>query len=253
MDFSVINELPAGRKLIKTKSIVNNQDKLIEKIRSHFDKDEKSFVVFPLIEETEKMDLLSAEQGFEALSKVFGSENVELLHGKMKSDKKISVMDRFANKKVKILVSTTVIEVGIDVPEATLMIVMNAERFGLSQLHQLRGRVGRSNLPSECLLYTEHKKGARIKIMEKYNDGFDISREDFKLRGPGEIMGTSQSGVPPFKLFNVFRDRELVELSHDMIGEIKREYGGFNHPDLRNIELIIEKFYKEKIKYSEIL
>ncbi|MCK5600134.1 ATP-dependent DNA helicase RecG [bacterium] len=252
MDFSIIDKLPGGRKKIKTLTIFRDQDALLSLIKEHIGRGEKVFVVFPLIEETEKVDLLSAQNGYDALVELFGEKCVGLLHGRMKSSEKIDIMDSFAYGDLSVLVSTTVIEVGIDVPEASLMVVMNAERFGLSQLHQLRGRVGRGAAASKCVLYTEVPINERLNVMVKYSDGFDISQKDFKLRGPGEIMGTAQSGVPPFKLFNVFRDRQLVETARKMISSIRKIYDE-DAEELKDLNRLVKEYYEQKMKYSEIL
>ena len=174
------------------------------------------YVVYPLVEESEKMDLRNATQRYEYLrDKVFRKLSVGLVHGKMKSADKEDVMRRFVAGEIQILVSTTVIEVGVDVPNASVMIVEHAERFGLSQLHQLRGRVGRGAEKSYCVLLTSDKQTAiaieRLGIMSKTNDGFVIAERDLELRGPGELLGTRQSGLPEFRVANIVRDQQLLE------------------------------------------
>src|SRR4026207_934595 len=174
------------------------------------------YVVYPLVEESEKMDLKDATRRYEYLrDQVFTKFSVGLVHGKMKPAEKEKVMRRFVAGEIQILVSTTVIEVGVDVPNASVMIVEHAERFGLSQLHQLRGRVGRGAEKSYCVLLTSDKQTAiaveRLGIMARTNDGFVIAEKDLELRGPGELLGTRQSGLPEFRIGNIVRDQELLE------------------------------------------
>jgi ATP-dependent DNA helicase RecG len=174
------------------------------------------YVVYPLVEESEKMDLRDATKRFEYLRDfVFPKFNVGLVHGRMKAADKEGVMKSFVAGEIQILVSTTVIEVGVDVPNASVMVVEHAERFGLSQLHQLRGRVGRGAEKSYCLLLTADKKTAvaieRLGIMEQTNDGFLIAEKDLEIRGAGELLGTKQSGIPEFRVGNLVRDQQLLE------------------------------------------
>ena len=217
LDVSVIDELPPGRTPIKT--IVAGEDQRLEVkrlIAREVKAGRQAYVVYPLVEESEKMDLKDATQRFEYLrSKVFPKLTIGLLHGKMKPAEKEKVMSAFVKGEIKILVSTTVIEVGVDVPNASVMIVEHAERFGLSQLHQLRGRVGRGAEKSYCVLLTSDKKTViaeeRLGIMAQTNDGFKIAEKDLELRGPGELLGTRQSGLPEFRIANLVRDQELLE------------------------------------------
>jgi ATP-dependent DNA helicase RecG len=176
------------------------------------------YVVYPLVEESEKMDLKDATRRYEYLrDTVFPMFSVGLVHGKMKPAEKDEVMRRFLANEIQILVSTTVIEVGVDVPNASVMIVEHAERFGLSQLHQLRGRVGRGAEKSFCVLLTSDKKTSiakeRLGIMAKTSDGFVIAEKDLELRGPGELLGTRQSGLPEFRIGNLVRDQQILELA----------------------------------------
>ncbi|HEX7174488.1 MAG TPA: helicase-related protein, partial [Pyrinomonadaceae bacterium] len=174
------------------------------------------YVVYPLVEESEKMDLKDATRMYEHLrDRVFPNFAVGLLHGKMKTQEKDEVMRRFVAGEVQILVATTVVEVGVDVPNASLMVIEHAERFGLSQLHQLRGRVGRGAEQSYCILLASDKQTSvareRLGIMEETTDGFRIAEKDLEIRGPGEVMGTRQSGVPTFRVGNIVRDIEILE------------------------------------------
>lgn len=217
LDVSVINEMPPGRTPIETRVYGEEQRLEVKKlIASEVRAGRQVYVVYPLVEESEKIDLKDATQRFEYLrDKVFPRLSVGLVHGKMKAAEKEEVMRRFVAGEIDILVSTTVIEVGVDVPNASLMIVEHAERFGLSQLHQLRGRVGRGAEKSYCILLTSDKKTAvareRLGIMAQTNDGFLIAEKDLKIRGPGELLGTKQSGLPEFRVANIVRDQQILE------------------------------------------
>lgn len=216
LDVSVIDELPPGRKEIKTKVFFEGQrNRVYEIIRGEIKKKNQVFIVYPLVEESESMDMKDATKMAEHLQKdIFPDFKVGLIHGRMKSKEKDDVMAGFLNKEIDILVSTTVIEVGIDIPQASLMVIEHAERFGLSQLHQLRGRVGRSDIPSYCILMS-HYKGSedakkRLSVMEDTNDGFKIAEEDLAIRGPGEFLGIRQSGLPDFRIAHILRDTYIL-------------------------------------------
>ncbi|MDQ6785880.1 MAG: ATP-dependent DNA helicase RecG [Acidobacteriota bacterium] len=217
LEVSVIDELPPGRTPIKT--VVVGEDKrdgVYKGIEREVKLGRQVYIVYPLIEESEKMDLKAATKMFEELrDEIFPQLKIGLLHGKMKGAEKEEIMQNFSDGKLNILVSTTVIEVGVDVPNASLMIIEHAERFGLSQLHQLRGRVGRGAEQSFCVLLTGDKKTAvareRLGIMEETTDGFRIAEKDLEIRGQGEILGTRQSGVQTFKIGNIIRDLEILE------------------------------------------
>jgi ATP-dependent DNA helicase RecG len=217
LDVSVIDELPPGRTPIKTVVVGEDQRAGVYKgIEREIKLGRQVYVVYPLIQESEKMDLKAATKMFEELrDKVFPNFKVGLLHGKMKGAEKEAIMQDFVAGKTNILVSTTVIEVGVDVPNASLMIIEHAERFGLSQLHQLRGRVGRGAEQSFCVLLTGDKQTSvakeRLGIMEETSDGFRIAEKDLEIRGQGEILGTRQSGVQTFKIGNIIRDLEILE------------------------------------------
>ncbi|MDO9586034.1 MAG: helicase-related protein, partial [Syntrophales bacterium] len=216
LDISVIDELPPSQKPVQTRVLYErNRSRVYEYIRNEVNKGHQVFVVYPLVEESESLDLKDATRMAEHLQKdIFPNFRIGLIHGKMKSSEKEGMMAAFMEKKVDILVATTVIEVGIDVPRASLMVIEHAERFGLSQLHQLRGRVGRSDIPSTCILLAQGtgSKDAkkRLRIMENTNDGFLIAEEDLSLRGPGEFMGTRQSGLPDFRIANLIRDGRIL-------------------------------------------
>lgn len=217
LDVSIIDELPPGRTPVKT--VVVGEDKrsgVYKGIDREISKGRQVYVVYPLIEESEKLDLKAATKMFEELrDDIFPLRRVGLMHGKLKPDEKEKIMDQFASGNMDILVSTTVIEVGVDVPNASVMIIEHAERFGLSQLHQLRGRIGRGSEESFCVLLTGDKKTAvareRLGIMEETSDGFKIAEKDLELRGEGEILGTRQSGIQLFKIANIVRDVDILE------------------------------------------
>ena len=217
LDVSVIDEMPPGRTPVETRVFGEEQRREVKELISReVGAGRQAYVVYPLVEESEKMDLKDATQRYEYLrDKVFPKSSVGLVHGKMKTADKEQVMRRFVAGEIQILVSTTVIEVGVDVPNASVMIVEHAERFGLSQLHQLRGRVGRGAEKSYCVLLTSDKRTSvaneRLGIMAETNDGFVIAEKDLELRGPGELLGTRQSGLPEFRVANIVRDQQFLE------------------------------------------
>jgi ATP-dependent DNA helicase RecG len=220
LDLSVIDEMPPGRSPIKTiHETERNADLVYRRLAEEMGKGRQCYVVYPVIEESEKVDLKSATEGFEKLSKVFSGRSVALLHGRLKSDEKEAIMRAFAAGKLDVLVSTTVIEVGVDVANATVMMIEHAERFGLAQLHQLRGRVGRGSAASLCLLMTPEKIGEtareRINAMVSTTDGFRLAEVDLRLRGPGEMAGTRQSGLPEFRVANLMEDSLLLALAQN--------------------------------------
>jgi ATP-dependent DNA helicase RecG len=221
LDVSIIDELPPGRTPIETKVFGEDQRQEVKSLISREVKAGRQvYVVYPLVAESEKMDLKDATRRYEYLrDTVFPKLSVGLLHGKMKPAEKEKVMGAFVAGEIKILVSTTVIEVGVDVPNASVMVVEHAERFGLSQLHQLRGRVGRGAEKSYCILLTSDKKTAvaeeRLGVMAQTTDGFKIAEKDLELRGPGELLGTKQSGLPEFRIGNIVRDQPLLEKARE--------------------------------------
>jgi len=221
LDVSIIDELPPGRKPIRTSHVFDNRmTSLYDGIRRQIHEGRQVYIVFPLIEESEKIDLKNLEQGFEALREAFPEFRLSKVHGKMKPKEKEEEMQKFVSGETQILVATTVIEVGVNVPNASVMVILDAQRFGLSQLHQLRGRVGRGADQSFCILVTTYKLSEdtrkRIDIMCETNDGFRIAEADLKLRGPGDLEGTQQSGMAfDLKIANIARDGQLVQLARD--------------------------------------
>lgn len=221
LDVSVIDELPPGRKPIQTLHKYDNQmTTLYNGIRQQITLGRQVYIVYPLISESEKMDLKNLEDGFEQLQNIFPDYKMSKVHGRMKPAEKETEMQRFASGETQILVATTVIEVGVNVPNASVMVIMEAQRFGLSQLHQLRGRVGRGADQSYCILVSGHELSAetrkRLEIMTETNDGFRIAEADLKLRGPGDLEGTQQSGLAfDLKIADIARDGQLVQLARD--------------------------------------
>ena len=222
LDLSVINELPPGRKKIKTLHRTDsNRLKVFAFIKEQINLGKQVYVVYPLIQESSKLDYKDLMDGYESLSRSFPIPNyhISIVHGQMKSKDKVLEMERFIKGKTQIMVATTVIEVGVNVPNASVMIIESAERFGLSQLHQLRGRVGRGADQSYCILMTESKLSqdalTRMETMSRSNDGFEIAEVDLKLRGPGNMMGTQQSGIIKFKIADLIKDHSLLKAARE--------------------------------------
>jgi ATP-dependent DNA helicase RecG len=221
LDVSVIRDMPPGRRPIQTTvKSESRRDDIYELVRKQLDEGRQTYVVYPLIEESEKIDLKAATEMADTLAQdVFPEYRVALLHGKMKQDAKDRVMRAFAAGEIHVLVSTTVIEVGIDVPNATVMLIEHAERFGLSQLHQLRGRVGRGPHQSHCVLMYQYPISelgkARLQALADTTDGFEIAERDLELRGPGDFFGTRQAGLPTLRTGDLLRDHSLMEQARD--------------------------------------
>ncbi len=237
LDLTIIDELPKGRKPIKT-SLVTSHRGVYELIQHEIEQGRQAYVVYPLIEESETLSAKAATIEAEKLQKeVFPQFKIGLLHGKLKNEEKEKVMADFKEKKYDILVSTTVVEVGVDVPNATVMLIENAERFGLSQLHQLRGRVGRNDLQSYCILYTASKSQEtreRLNIMAQTNDGFVIAEKDLQLRGPGEFLGTRQSGLPDLIISDIVRDAKILELARNEAIDFVKKHNIEDYPALKD-------------------
>jgi ATP-dependent DNA helicase RecG len=221
LDVSVIDELPPGRKPVRTTHVFDTRmTSLYDGIRQQIRSGRQVYIVFPLIEESAKSDLKNLEDGFEVLKQAFPEFRLSKVHGRMKPKDKEEEMQRFVSGETQILVATTVIEVGVNVPNASVMVILDAQRFGLSQLHQLRGRVGRGADQSFCILVTPYKLSEetrkRIDIMCDTNDGFRIAEADLKLRGPGDLEGTQQSGMAfDLKIADIARDGQLVQMARD--------------------------------------
>ena len=248
LDVSVIDELPPGRKPIKTKWISNDEDSdiMYDFIGKKLSQGRQAYFIAPLIEESEKLAAKSTEELYEEVSKKLPMYRIGVLHGRMKNSEKDEVMKRFKNKELDILVSTTVIEVGVDVPNATIMVINNSERFGLSALHQLRGRVGRGEHQSYCFLVSKTENAtskARLQIMEETQDGFKIAEEDLKLRKSGEIFGTKQSGFSDLKFTDIVHDIKTIKLVKEIcVDYLKENRGKIENPYLK---YDIEEKFKE--------
>ena len=215
MDISIIKEMPKGRKPVETYwRRFEETDEVLDALEAEMKKGHNAYIVAPLIEESETLDLKNVQEIFQMFTDRFGEENVELVHGRMKPDENEAGMRRFESHEKPVLVSTTVIEVGINVPNATFMVIFNAERFGLSTLHQLRGRVGRSDKQSYCVLISDPKTEnakLRMDIMTSTTDGFELSERDLEMRGPGDYFGVRQSGLPQFKVADLAEDYRVLE------------------------------------------
>jgi ATP-dependent DNA helicase RecG len=226
LDVSVIDELPPGRKPIETHHFFENRRKQVYNfMRQQMEKGRQIYVVYPLISESEKMDLKNLEEGFRHISEAFPDIKAGMVHGRMKPVQKENAMQKFKQGETRIMVATTVIEVGVDVPNASVMVIESAERFGLSQLHQLRGRVGRGAEQSYCILMSSYKisneSRKRLATMVRTNDGFEIAEVDMKLRGPGDLEGTQQSGIGfDLKIANLGKDGEILKLARDVASEV---------------------------------
>jgi len=257
LEISVIDELPKGRKPIQTTHLFDSQRlKVNGFIRSQIDAGRQVYVVYPLIEESEKLDLKHLMDGYESMARAFPDVPISIVHGQMKSDAKDYEMARFVKGETKIMVATTVIEVGVDVPNASVMIIESAERFGLSQLHQLRGRVGRGAEQSYCILMTSYKLGAdtktRIETMVRTSNGFEIAETDLKLRGPGDLMGTQQSGALDLLIADLSKDGKLLQQARDAANEILTGDPELKRPENNAIKIQIEQTKKTAVNWSRI-
>ncbi len=258
LEVSVIDELPPGRAPVKTKVYWEaGRARVYEIVRREVSRGRQVYIVYPLVEESEKVDLNNATQMSAHLqNEVFPELNIGLLHGRMKGEEKVRVMHDFKDRKIDILVATTVIEVGIDVVNATVMVVEHAERFGLSQLHQLRGRVRRGTQEALCLLLAKYRRDEdsrrRLKIMEETDDGFRIAEEDLSIRGPGEFLGTRQSGLPDFRVANIIRDAEVLSQARKEAFNLIREDPELKQPENRILMTVLKHRQKGRLELATI-
>ena len=257
LDVSVIDELPAGRKPIQT---VHRYDKDRLKVFGFINEEVKKgrqvYIVYPLIEESEKMDLKNLMDGYESIARAFPQYHLSIVNGNMKAEDKDYEMQRFVKGETQIMVATTVIEVGVNVPNASVMIIENAERFGLSQLHQLRGRVGRGAEQSYCILMSKYElsKDSRIRLetMVRTNDGFEIADVDLRLRGPGDLMGTQQSGITDLLIADLSKDAALLTLARDAAQQLLANDPELNQPENAAILRQVRQQKKTAINWSRI-
>ncbi|MBX7100145.1 MAG: ATP-dependent DNA helicase RecG [Myxococcaceae bacterium] len=257
LDVSVIDELPPGRTPIETKVYVEKaRGTAYAALQAELEKGHQAYVVYPLVEESEKVDMLDATRGAEAIRAQFPRAKVGLLHGRMKNDEKEKVMADFRERRTDVLVCTTVIEVGVDVPNASVMLIESAERFGLSQLHQLRGRVGRGAAKSWCFLITGYARSeesrARLEVMENSTDGFVIAERDLELRGPGEFLGTRQSGIPELAVANLARDQALLAQAQDDARAIVGQDQRLERPEHARLVRALEDRWEGRLKLARV-
>ena len=259
LDISVIDELPPGRKPIQTvHRFDSNRLKVWKFLKDEIAKGRQIYIVYPLIQESEKMDYKDLMDGYEGISRDFPLPHyaISIVHGKMKPAEKEAEMQRFAAGKTNIMVATTVIEVGVNIPNASVMVIESAERFGLSQLHQLRGRVGRGAEQSYCILMTSHKLSndskIRMETMVRTNDGFEISEVDLKLRGPGDLMGKQQSGVLNLQIADLVRDKDILQLARHHAIKLLKDDAPMEKPEHAKLRVAFIEISKKKTIWNYI-
>ncbi len=258
LDVSVIDELPPGRTPVTTMLRFDKQrDRVMAAAKKQIDAGHQVYIVYPLVKENEKLDLISVEEGFEAATDYFAPYKVALVHGKMKPANKDAQMELFATNQAQVLVATTVIEVGVNVPNATTMIIENAERFGLSQLHQLRGRVGRGADRSFCILMSKYEISAdtrkRLDIMTSTTDGFVIAEADMQMRGPGDIEGTAQSGLPfDLRIASLAQDGAIIQQARTAAEKLLDDDPELSSPANRNFAITLETILDRQTDWSQI-
>lgn len=253
LDVSIIDELPPNRKKVETVAVKENMtDRINAFVKKNIDEGRQIYIVCPFVEENEEMDIKAVE----TLSKkykeeIFKDYKVEMLHGKMKAKDKGRIMQEFKNNEINVLISTTVIEVGVDVPNANIMIIENAERFGLAQLHQLRGRVGRGEYQSYCILKYNGNSSIirqRMQTMTDTDDGFKIAEKDLELRGSGEFFGTKQHGLPEFKVANLFEDIPVLKQVQELAIKIEQTDSKLEKEENKELKELVQRLMKERIE-----
>jgi len=239
---SIIDELPPGRSPTETKVFVGEQGaRAYDRVAEELVQGRQAYVIFPLVETSDVLDLKAATDAFDQVAERFAPHRVGLLHGRLKPEEKNEVMQAFARNELQVLVSTTVVEVGVDVPNATCIVIENAERFGLSQLHQLRGRVGRGQHAGRCFLVTESASVDRLRVLEETSSGFEVAERDLQLRGPGEVLGTRQSGITELFLADLVRDAPVLDAAaHEAAALLASDPGLEAYPALR--EELLRRF-----------
>ena len=253
LDISIIDELPPNRKKIETFAVTKRMEERVNNfVKKQVEEGRQAYIVCPLVEESEENDLQSVISLYEKCrTEIFPQYTVEYIHGKMKQKEKDDIMERFKNGEIQILISTTVIEVGVDVPNASIMVIEDAQRFGLAQLHQLRGRVGRGEYQSYCILKYEgkgEKTRQRMKVMTDTNDGFVISQKDLELRGSGDFFGTMQHGIPDFKIANLFTDMEILKLAQLVSMEIIEKDPKLENGENKLLKNLVKDKFMDRIE-----
>ena len=253
LDISIIDELPPNRKKIDTFAVTKGMEQRVNNfIRKQVEEGRQAYIVCPLVEENEEIDAKAVLELSEKYKhEIFPEYRVEYLHGKMRPKEKDAIMEEFKEGKIKILISTTVIEVGVNVPNASIMVIENAERFGLAQLHQLRGRVGRGEYQSYCILKYQGSSDVirqRMKIMQDTNDGFVISEKDLELRGSGEFFGTKQHGIPEFKIANLFEDMPILKTVQSLAIKIEQEDSKLELEKNKRLKKLVENKFTNRIE-----
>jgi ATP-dependent DNA helicase RecG len=255
---SIIDEFPPGRVPVETRLYYErSRPKVYEMVKEEIRKGRQTFLVYPLVEESDKMNLLDATRMADHLQKdVFPEFRISLIHGRMKGEEKEEVMVKFRDGQIDILVATTVIEVGIDIPNASLILVEHAERFGLPQLHQLRGRIGRGKYPSKCLLLAQYRRSEearrRLRVMEETNDGFRIAEEDLIIRGPGDFLGTRQSGLPDFRVANILRDGKILNQARQEAFLLVERDPDLSQPGHRPLAKTLGERWKGRLELARV-
>lgn len=257
LDISILSEKPPGRKKIITRLVTEKERPSIYNfIQTKLDEGRQVYIVCPLIEESEKLDLKAAIETYEEIQKAFPSHRIGLVHGRLKSSERIELMEQFRRHEVDILVTTTVIEVGVDIPNATVMVIEHPERFGLAQLHQLRGRIGRGSETSYCILVISDSKYSpafeRLRFFQTNDDGFLLAEKDLELRGPGEILGTRQHGLPDLKIADLQRDRHLLFKARDDAFALIKEDNTFAMPENQIIKITLNKKYQGRVELLRV-
>ncbi|MCX7785761.1 MAG: ATP-dependent DNA helicase RecG [candidate division WOR-3 bacterium] len=257
LDISILSEKPPGRKKIVTRLVTEKERASVYNfIQAKINEGRQIYIVCPLIEESEKLDLKAAIKTYEEIQKVFSDKRIGLVHGRLKSSERIELMEKFRKHELDILVTTTVIEVGVDIPNATVMVIEHPERFGLAQLHQLRGRIGRGSETSYCILMLSNSKFSpayeRLKFFQANDDGFLLAEKDLELRGPGEILGTRQHGLPDLKIADLQKDRHLLFQARDDAFALIKEDSNFALPENRVIKMTLNKKFKERIELLRV-
>jgi len=255
---SIIDEFPPGRVPVETRLYYErSRSKVYELVKEEIRRGRQAFLVYPLVEESDKVDLLDATRMADHLQKdIFPEFRVGLIHGRMKGEEKEELMVKFRDGQIDVLVATTVIEVGIDIPNASVILVEHAERFGLPQLHQLRGRIGRGRYPSKCLLLAQYRRSEearrRLRVMEETSDGFRIAEEDLSIRGPGDFLGTRQSGLPDFRVANIMRDGKILNQARQEAFSLVETDPGLSQPGHRPLTRVLRERWKDRLELARV-